>query len=239
MATGFYSECSVLALNCHLYTDSAMMSPVNFGYYSNGSTCYQVTGFEGEITAISSCFVAPLFNNGAGISNSNATYSTGRNATTGTGIDFGRSLPLFGVSKFNVSPYQFERSFFSLNTSAITSPLASAKLYLYITQNINGGSVVVMKYTGANPMNSLVVADYDSFSFAGNYSSAIVLPAVNNWVEIPLNAQALLDIQNYPELKVVIISGGDFNNTAPPTTASGNDGGVYSHGTQYIQYVLA
>ncbi len=234
----YYSDCSTLTLGCNLYTDIGLTNPVPFNYYSDGEICHRVTGFEGEITTISSCFIVPLLDNGAGISNSNATYSTGRNATTGNGIDFGRSYPIFGVSKINVAPYQFERSFFSLDTSIVSSPVASAKLFLYITENINGGSVVVMKYTGANPINSLVTADYDSFSFAGNYSNSVVLPAINNWVEIPLNAQALLDIENNSEIKVVIISNGDYTNTAPPSTPSGNDGGVYFHGTQYIQYTL-
>ncbi len=212
MTSCFYTTCNPIIVNCKLYTTNAATAFVADGYYSDGTNCYQVTG--GIVQTITPCLsgalIAPLVSGGAQISNSNATYTTGRNATTGSFINTGFSAPLFGVSKFNVTPYQFERGFFSFDTSAITSAVATAKMFIYITENVNSGSVVVMKYTGANAMNALTTADYDSFSFAGNYSNAVTLPVINNWVEIPLNAQALLDMNSLTALKIVIISGGDF-----------------------------
>ena len=240
MESCFYTSCNPIIVGCKLYQNNSATAFVADGYYSDGTNCYHVV--SGSVTEINPCtsgtLIAPLASGGAQISNSNATYATGRNATTGSFINAGFSLPLFGVSKFNVTPYQFERGFFKFNTSAITSTVATAKMFIYITENVNSGSIVIMKYTGTNPMNALTTADYDSFSFAGNYSNAVTLPVVNNWVEIPLNAQALLDMNTNTSLDIVIISGGDFTGTPPATQTSGSDGGSYSYGTQYIEYTL-
>lgn len=53
--TYYYSNCTTLAVGCYLYTDSACTNPVSNGFYSNGTTCWQVTGGSGYISAESAC----------------------------------------------------------------------------------------------------------------------------------------------------------------------------------------
>lgn len=55
MALNYYSNCTTLGIGCYLYTDSACTTPVSNGYYSDGTTCWQVTGGSGYISDESAC----------------------------------------------------------------------------------------------------------------------------------------------------------------------------------------
>lgn len=55
MAGTFYSNCSSLSIGCYLYTNYARTNPVIDGYFSDGTTCYTVTGGSGYISNISTC----------------------------------------------------------------------------------------------------------------------------------------------------------------------------------------
>jgi uncharacterized delta-60 repeat protein len=50
-----YSDCIVLSVGCHLYTDSGLTIPVPNNFYSDNSVVYQVTSGAGLITDESTC----------------------------------------------------------------------------------------------------------------------------------------------------------------------------------------
>jgi hypothetical protein len=52
----FYSYCQTLVLNCILYSDTLLTSPVSTGFQSDGVNCYQ-TDVDGKIIAITPCAV--------------------------------------------------------------------------------------------------------------------------------------------------------------------------------------
>ena len=56
-----YSNCSSLSSGCYLYTDLSLTSPVPAGYYSDGTTCFTVSGTSGLITGTSSCSPATTY----------------------------------------------------------------------------------------------------------------------------------------------------------------------------------
>lgn len=65
MSVYYYSNCTTLGVGCYLYSDSACTTPVSNGYYSNGTTCWQVTGGSGYISsenACSSCLCYSIIN---------------------------------------------------------------------------------------------------------------------------------------------------------------------------------
>lgn len=49
----FWSICTSLSVGCYVYDDPALTVPAASGYYSNGTTCYTVSG--GQITVIGAC----------------------------------------------------------------------------------------------------------------------------------------------------------------------------------------
>lgn len=51
--TTYYSECSSITINCHLYADPNGTIPVTDGYYSDGLHCYSVA--SGVVIGVSSC----------------------------------------------------------------------------------------------------------------------------------------------------------------------------------------
>lgn len=51
----YYPDCSVVIVGCKLYTNSIRTIPVSNGFYSDGTTCYTVTGGLGQVTLISQC----------------------------------------------------------------------------------------------------------------------------------------------------------------------------------------
>jgi|SRR6478736_7174060 len=51
----FFSECSTLAVGCHLYSDPEKTIPVPDQFYSNSFNCYEISGGTGEIVVISAC----------------------------------------------------------------------------------------------------------------------------------------------------------------------------------------
>jgi len=55
--TTYFSSCTPIVLNCHLFYDPELTIPVNNGFYSDGTNCFEVTGFLGEITAITPCAI--------------------------------------------------------------------------------------------------------------------------------------------------------------------------------------
>jgi hypothetical protein len=53
-----YSNCSTLSTSgCYLYTNSSLTTPVSNGKYSDGTTCFTVSGGNGQITASENCVV--------------------------------------------------------------------------------------------------------------------------------------------------------------------------------------
>lgn len=62
MAGTVYSNCSTITTGCFLYNNSNLTSPVSNGKYSDGNTCYTVSGGNGEITAAGSCSENVYFN---------------------------------------------------------------------------------------------------------------------------------------------------------------------------------
>lgn len=56
MSATYYSNCSSLTTGCYLYTNTCLTSPVSNGYYSDGSSCYTISG-GGYISSVSSCSV--------------------------------------------------------------------------------------------------------------------------------------------------------------------------------------
>lgn len=56
MASNLYSLCNPIVINtCKLYQDNAATTPAIDGFYSDGTTCYQVSGGAGVVTAITVC----------------------------------------------------------------------------------------------------------------------------------------------------------------------------------------
>jgi hypothetical protein len=70
----FYSICSTLVVGCKLYTNDLATTLVADGYYSNGTTCYQVV--NGIITVISTCAITPVFSLGSGTTCTSACTSS-------------------------------------------------------------------------------------------------------------------------------------------------------------------
>lgn len=69
----FWSTCTSLSVGCYVYDDPALTISAASGYYSNGTTCYTVSG--GQITAIGACttnvsidiYYNPSANGGGGV----------------------------------------------------------------------------------------------------------------------------------------------------------------------------
>jgi len=55
MAQWYNSNCSTLSAGCYLYGGPGLTNPVADGYYSDGTTCYTVTGGSGYISSVSNC----------------------------------------------------------------------------------------------------------------------------------------------------------------------------------------
>lgn len=55
MATFYFSNCTTITTGCYIYNDIYKTSPVNNGYYSDGTNCYDVQWGNGYVNSVSTC----------------------------------------------------------------------------------------------------------------------------------------------------------------------------------------
>jgi hypothetical protein len=55
MGSILYSNCSTITTGCYIYNDIYKTSPVNNGYYSDGTNCYDVQWGNGYVNSVSTC----------------------------------------------------------------------------------------------------------------------------------------------------------------------------------------
>lgn len=163
--------------------------------------------------------------NGDGyINNSNATYSTCRNAGTGNGFGYtDNSIDASVVSRSILfgGTYYSSRGFFPFDTSALGSgaTISSATLSQYIeisaTYNTDSDSLSVVQTSQAST-SSLANTDFGSVTFTdgGSKTLASFSVASQYWVWT-LNATGLSYINKTGFSKLGLISLNEINNTTP------------------------
>lgn len=84
MSSSFYTSCTVLVVGCHLYQDNMSVTPVIDGYYSDYTSCFEVSG--GVIISVNSCTSGVTsYQYLASVSATNG-FSTQGDACTGTTV---------------------------------------------------------------------------------------------------------------------------------------------------------
>ena len=162
-----------------------------------------------------------IASNDSYIRNSNATYTTARNATAGDNT--GATYHYVGAQNGG-SVYYMWRSFASFAIPDMAT-LTAASLFLYGSADASTVDFDVYIHTSTYS-NPLVVADFDLFTghqASGVYNGTILNNAWNSssysatWNEIVFNAAgiaAILAAKN-TTFRIVLISKNDYDNTAP------------------------
>jgi len=168
---------------------------------------------------------------------SGSSWSTARDATTGTGASSSSNNNPYGIRATATSgrggtSYMFTRSFFYWDTSSISAYPASGILKIY-GLTMTAASVACVKSTHGT---SITTADFDAIEGwqtgvnnipnVTEYASTITSWTAGAYNEFTLNATALSDIRNNGYLSVCLIeTSKDLRNVTP--NSGRNYSGVY------------
>ena len=142
------------------------------------------------------------------VEHTGATHALARDATTGT-----TALTTGGGSTYRSRAIEYQhakgawritRTFIAFNTSAITTTVTSAKLYIYGYQFTNG-DIIAIKSTWDGSSN-LTTSDYDSLDFSTAYSSKVSSWTDTAYNEITLNTQARADMKSNSTISFALIN---------------------------------
>ena len=184
------------------------------------------------------------------VESSQTTWAAARDATVGTSANNVAALVSHGVGIAGLgvdlaSYVQVRRSFFEIDTSAITVPPASATFNFYVASNANG-DIILVKSNWKTPLAAASIDALPGFSagntMAGNvtdYSNSTSLTA-NTFNSITLNSTALSDMASLSSFKFALVEyGSDYLNVDPGSGGDSRIGVAYNDfpGTTYDAYV--
>ena len=159
-------------------------------------------------------------------------WADARDATTGAAASstLTRSNIATGVRRVGTA-CNVIRSFYYFDCSGISATVASATLKIYGYSN-NSADVIIVKASAPNTDGStaLTTADFDAIpgfsagaSMSGNvtdYSSEVTTWSTSGYNDIPLNAQALLDLKNNSAFQICVVEYDyDYTNSSPGVVA--------------------
>lgn len=174
-----------------------------------------------------------------------SSHSAARNATTSqaqgqqsSGV--AQTFSYEAASSGRGLTYSIYRAFFYVDTSSITSTVASATLN--VKGFTNGGSRAILVPStafGGDGSASIAAGDYDNLSFNTNYNSSFTIWNTSSNNAITLNSTALSDIQNNNYFICALIEYDYDYSNSDPGTATSEVWGIGFDTTPYLDYTLS
>jgi len=174
-----------------------------------------------------------------------STHSAARNATTSQaqGQQSSGVAQTFSYEKYVSGRsylYSIYRAFFYVDTSSITSTVASATLN--VKGFTNGGSRAILVPStafGGDGSASIADGDYDNLSFNTNYNSSFTIWNTSSNNAITLNSTALSDIENNNYFICALIEYDSDYLNSEPGSATSEIWGIDFGTTVYLDYTLS
>lgn len=174
-----------------------------------------------------------------------STFSAARNATTSQvqGQQTSALAQAFSNEKYFSGRsylYSIYRAFFYVDTSSITSTVASATLNVK-GYSSGGGRAILVPSTafGGDGSANIAAGDYDNLSFNTNYNSSFTIWNTSSNNAITLNSTALSDIENNNYFICALIEyDSDYLNTEY-LSATSDIWGIDFGTTVYLDYTLS
>ena len=128
--------------------------------------------------------------------------------------------------------YHIWRSFFAFDTSAISTTVTSATLWIH--GKGNGADDMILVKSTIGPKTTLTTANYNDLDFSTPYSSEITSWNASQYNQITLNAAARTAMQSGLSISFALINySKDYNNSAGSNKFTADNGCYYTdHGTK-------